>query len=136
MSQWDLELLAASLRRQSDDLSMYAGFLINSLSQALPPHLVGVERKAGLFGRVKDGAPVLAVSIALGGRRFILRRQGVGHRAAASIAHESGGIVLRTDEVTMDAWSRELAAALARYAEQDAAAAQALARLTLPGSTT
>ena len=50
MSQWDLEVLAASLRRESDDLSLYAGFLINTLSAALPPHMVAVERKAGLFG--------------------------------------------------------------------------------------
>jgi hypothetical protein len=134
MAQWDLELLAANLRRQSDDLSMYAGFLINSLSAALPPDLVTVERKAGLFGRVKDDAPVLAVSVVLGSERFILRRGGVGQRVVAAIGHESGGIVLRTDEVTMDAWSRKLAAALASFADQDAAAAQALSRLTLPGA--
>jgi hypothetical protein len=133
MAQWDLELLAANLRRQSDDLSMYAGFLINSLSAALPGELVSVQRKAGMFGRVKDDAPVLAVSVLLGAERFTLRRGAVGQRVAATVGHESGGIVLRTDEVTMDVWSRKLAAALAGIADQDAAAAQALSRLTLPG---
>jgi hypothetical protein len=133
MTQWDMEVLAANLRRQADDLSMYAGFLLNSLSAALPADLVQVDRKAGLFGRVKDDAPVLAVSVQLGDQRFALRRSGVGHRVAATVGHVSGGIVLRTDEVGMDAWSRRLAEALARFAEQDAAAAQALSRLTLPG---
>jgi hypothetical protein len=134
VSQWDLEVLAANLRRESDDLSMYAGFLINTLSAALPPHMVQVERKAGLFGRVKDDAPVLAVSVLFGDRRFTLRRTGVGHPAAARISHESAGVVLRTDDVDMDVWSHGLAAALAGYAQRNAAAAQALQRLTLPGS--
>lgn len=134
MTQWDMELLAASLRRQADDLSMYAGFLLNSLSAALPAELVQVERKAGLFGRVKDDAPVLAVSVLLGDQRFTLRRGGVGQRVAATVGHVSGGIVLRTDEVGMETWSQKLAVALARFAERDAAAAQALARLTLPGT--
>src|SRR5262249_58087811 len=70
VAQWDLEVLAASLRRDSDDLSLYAVFLLNTLSAALPPHMVRVERKAGLFGRVKDDAPVLAVSLLFGDRRF------------------------------------------------------------------
>jgi hypothetical protein len=135
VSQWDLEVLAANLRRESDDLSMYAGFLINTLSAALPPHMVAVERKAGMFGRVKDDAPVLAVSVLFGDRRFTLRRKGVGHHPQAQVCHESGGVVLRTDEVGMDVWSRGLAGALAGYAERNAAAAQALQQLTLPGST-
>jgi len=134
VAQWNLEVLAANLRRDSDDLSLYAGFLLNTLSAALPAHMVRVERKAGLFGRVKDDAPVLAVSVLFGDRRFTLRRSGVGHPAQAQIGHESGGVVLRTDEVGMDVWSRELAAALAGYAQRHTAAAQALQRLTLPGA--
>jgi hypothetical protein len=134
VAQWDLEVLAANLRRDSDDLSLYAGFLLNTLSAALPAQMVRVERKAGLFGRVKDDAPVLAVSVLFGDRRFTLRRSGVGHPAQAQISHESGGVVLRTDEVGMDVWSRDLAAALAGYAQRHTAAAQALQRLTLPGA--
>jgi hypothetical protein len=132
--EWDLEVLAANLRRESDDLSLYAGFLINTLSAALPAQMVQVERKAGMFGRVKDDAPVLAVSVLLGDRRFSLRRDGVGRPVRARIGHESGGVVLRTDEVDMDVWSRDLAAALAGYAQRNAAAARALQQLTLPWS--
>ena len=134
MSQWDLEVLAANLRRESDDLSLYAGFLINTLSAAMPAHMVQVERKAGMFGRVKDDAPVLAVAVLFGDRRFTVRRGGVGQPVLARISHESGGVVLRTDEVGMDEWSHELAAALADYAQRNAAAARALQQLTLPWS--
>jgi hypothetical protein len=132
LSGWDLEVLAASLRRDSDDLSMYAGFVINTLSASLPGEMVRVERKTGLFGRVREDAPVLGVTVLFGDRRFSLRRQGVGQPVIAQIRHESGGVVLRTETVGMDAWSRELAVALADYARANATAAQVLQRLTAP----
>jgi hypothetical protein len=132
LSDWDLEVLAASLRRDSDDLSLYAGFLINTLSSTLPDEMVSIERKAGLFGRVKDDAPVLGVSVLFGDRRFTLRRDGVGKPVTAQVKHESGGVVMRTETVGMDVWSRELAAALAQYAQAHATAADALRRMTMP----
>jgi hypothetical protein len=132
LSGWDFEVLAASLRRDSADLSMFAGFLINTLSAALPPEMVQVERKKGLFGKVKDDAPVLAVAVVIGDRRFALERQGVGQPVTARIRHESGGVVLRTETPSMEAWSHELAVALAGYAQTNAAAVQILQRLTLP----
>ncbi len=124
MSDWDLEVLAASLRRDSGDLSLYAGFLINTLSATLPAEMVLVERKAGLFGRVKDDAPVLAVGVLFGDRRLTLRRDAVGKPVTAQIKHESGGVVMRTET--------ELATELASYAQAHAAAADALRRLTMP----
>jgi hypothetical protein len=50
----------------------------------------------------------------------------------AQIKHESGGVVLRTETVGMDVWSRELATELAAHAQANAEAAAALRRLTLP----
>jgi hypothetical protein len=133
-SHWDLEVLAAGLRRHSGDLSLYAGFLLNTLSSALPPEMVRVERQAGLLTRMRRGEPpVVAVSVLLGGRSFTLRRDRVGATPVATIRHESGGVALRTEAVGIDDWSRQLAAALAGYAERNAAAAEALARFTLPG---
>jgi hypothetical protein len=129
---WDFEALAAGLRRDTDDLSMFAGFLINTLSGGLPAEMVQVEQKKGLFGKAKADAPVLAVSVVFGDRRFVLERQGVGQPVTARIRHESGGIVLRTETIRVDAWSRELAVALADYAQHNAAAVQMLQRLTLP----
>lgn len=135
MSQWDMEVLAANLRQDSDDLSMYAGFLLNTLSGALPAHMVQVERAGGLLTRMRRGdPPVVAVSVRLGDRRFTLRRESVGAPAVAQIGHESGGVVLRTESASMDVWSRELATELAKYAQANATAAQALAQLTLPDS--
>ena len=133
MTQWDLEVLAAELRRRSDDLSLYAGFLLSTLSSALPPELVDVERKGNVLGRLRGAeAPVVAATVRLGDQGFTLRRERVGAPAMATIRHESGGIALRTETVDLDEWSHRLAAALVAYADRHAGAAEALRRFTLP----
>jgi hypothetical protein len=75
------------------------------------------------------------VAVVLDGRSFGLRREKVGAPAVATVRHESGGVALRTETVGLDEWSRQLAAALGGYAQRNAAAAEALARFTLPGAT-
>jgi len=133
VTQWDLEVLAAELRRRSDDLSLYAGFLLSTLSSALPPELVDVERKGTVLGRLRGAeAPVVAATVRLGDQGFTLRRERVGAPAVATIRHESGGIALRTETVDLDEWSHRLAAALGGYADRHAGAAEALRRFTLP----
>ncbi len=133
MTQWDLEVLAAELRRRSDDLSLYAGFLLSTLSSALPPELVDVERKGSVLGRLRGAeAPVVAATVRLGDQGFTLRRERMGAPAVATIRHESGGIALRTETVDLDEWSHRLAAALGAYADRHAGAAEALRRFTLP----
>ena len=132
-SHLDLELLAAQLRRHSDDLSMYAGFLLNSLSAALPPEMVAVRREGKLKARLAGREPaVLAVSVILGNHRYDLERAEFGARPVARVCHQSGGVVLSTRTVTPDEWSRGLAEALVRTLGSDAAAVAALQRLAAP----
>jgi hypothetical protein len=130
-SHLDLELLAAQLRRHSDDLSLYAGFLLNVLSAALPPELVEVTREGKLKARLAGREPaVLGIAVTIGDRRYELERRTVGAPPACRIRHESGGVVLSTKTVGADEWSHGLAAALAGIAGTNAAAAAALHRLT------
>ena len=132
-SHLDLELLAAQLRRHSDDLSMYAGFLLNVLSAALPPELVQVTREGKWKAKLAGREPaVLGISVTIDDRRYELERSGVGAYPTAKIRHESGGVVLSTRTVSADEWSHALAAALAGIAGSNAAAAAALQRLTAP----
>jgi hypothetical protein len=130
----DLELLTAELRQRSADLTLYAGFLLNVLSAALPAELVEVRREGGLRARLagRREPAVLGVSVLLDDHRYELAREAFGRPASAWIRHESGGVVLSTRAVGVDAWSRELAAALVRLARTNAAAALALQRLTGP----
>jgi hypothetical protein len=130
----DLDLLAAQLRAQAGDLSMYAAFLLTVLAGALPPELVEVRRegrlKARLAGRREPA--VTGVSVRLGTHRFELDRPSVGAPPVAAICHESGGVVLSTTRPPIAEWSRALAAALADTAGQHATAIDVLRRLTEP----
>jgi hypothetical protein len=129
----DLELLAAELRRHSADLTLYAGFLLNVLSAALPPELVEVRREGKLRARLAGRDPaVLGVSLRLGDYRYDLERAEFSRPATAMIRHESGGVVMSTRTVGVDEWSRAMAASLADVARHNAAAAAVLQRLTAP----
>jgi hypothetical protein len=132
-SHWDLEVLAAQLRQHGSDLSLYAGFLLNILSAALPAELVEVRHEGKWKARLAGREPaVLAVSVLLGDHRYDLSRPEVGRPAKALIRHESGGVVLSSRPATVDEWARGLATGLAAIAQHDAAAAAALQRLTAP----
>jgi hypothetical protein len=127
----DLQPLAALVRRQAADLEVYAGFLFAALDGALPPDLLRVERRQSVRQRMR-GQPgdVLGVAVRLGDRLFALRRREVGGATRASVAHEVGGIVLSTAEVSLPDWSNQLAQALYQLAADNAGAALALQRLT------
>jgi hypothetical protein len=132
-SNLDLELLAAELRRHTDDLSLYSGMMLNVLSATLPPDLVQVRREGKLKARLAGRDPaVLAVAVTIGNLRYELDRAGVGAPAVTRVCHQSGGVVLSTKQVTAEEWSRSLAAALAQVAGTNAAAVAALQKLTAP----
>jgi hypothetical protein len=132
-SPLDLELLAAQLRQQTEDLSLYGGMLLNVLSAALPPDLVQVRREGRLKARLAGREPaILAVTLSLGNLRFELERAEFGARPQTRLSHQSGGIVLSSRAVSADEWCHALAAALADVAGSDSAALAALQRLTAP----
>ncbi|GAA5177806.1 hypothetical protein GCM10023322_03410 [Rugosimonospora acidiphila] len=132
-SNLDLELLAAQLRRHTDDLSLYSGMLLNMLSATLPPDLVQVRREGKWKARMAGREPaVLGISVHVGDRRYELDRTDVGARAVTKVCHESGGVVMSTKSVTAEEWSRSLAEALAAVAGTNAAAVAALQKLTAP----
>lgn len=128
-----IEAVAAALRQDGQDLALYAGFLLNTLTEALPAELVQLERQRTAADRLR-GRPgqVVGVTIAIGDRRYRLVRRGVGARPQATVAQLGGAIVLKTREVALDTWAQELAAALVAVGTNDARAAEALQRLTIP----
>lgn len=126
-------ILAAALRADAGDLSLYAGFLLNSLSDALPAELVTVDRARSLADRVRGGeGTVTGVHVRLGEEVFSLRRARVGAPGAATVSHEVGGIRLATETLGLDAWSTRVSAALLERARADSAAAAALTGLLAP----
>src|SRR5437764_15262259 len=100
-SHLDLEVLAATLRGYSDDLSLYAGFLLNVLSAALPPELIEVQREGRWRARLAGREPaVLSVSVLVGDNRYQLARDDLGRPATPRIRHEPGAVVLSTPTVS------------------------------------
>jgi hypothetical protein len=123
----DVNALAAALRSQGQDVSLYAGMLLNTLSEALPPELIEVERERGLRLFRRGEAPsVVAVTIGVGERRFHLRRPGPTTPPVATIEHVVRGIVLASEPVPLTEWSDRLARRLGQAAARDAGVARAI----------
>jgi hypothetical protein len=98
---------------------------LQCLAELLEPALPGrveVERKGGLFARVK---PVREVRVLLGDFRYALRDPGHGPLVGARtlIKH---GIALRTEELSLDAWFAAFGDAMDDYARDHETAAGAL----------
>ena len=126
----DLGALSAQIGRQAQDLAVYAGFVTNTLAGALPPEMIGVERKRGFLGRVDDDAPILGVTVHVADRVFTLRRHKVGSSAQPSVAHVVHGVTLSTTHPPLAQWCDQLADALARLGQQNDTAAATLSRIT------
>jgi hypothetical protein len=127
----DLALLAAQLRHQTEDLSLYGGMLLNVLTTALPADLVEVRREGRLKARLTGREPaILGVSVSLGNRRFDLDRVDVTARPVTRLSHQSGGVIMSSRPVSVDDWCAALAAALVHVAGADYAALAALRRFT------
>ena len=117
----DVDLLASTLRSSSSDLAVFVEVLADKLEQALPGR-VQVERRATRFlGKEKR---VERLQCQLGDQRYLLatRRGGVETRRATSVR----GVVLKTDELPLEAWLGALAGDLAAEAETSERARTAL----------
>jgi hypothetical protein len=123
-----LEMVTAALRMDSADVAVYARVLTKSLSEALPPEYVTVERERSVSDRMR-GRPgeITKVAVRLGDQLMTLAvRNG---KPTAEICREVRGVVLSRDSVPLQQWASALASALVVHAESNAQAAEALRRL-------
>jgi hypothetical protein len=123
-----LEMVTAALRLDSADVAVYARVLTKSLSEALPPGYVTVERERSMSDRMR-GRPgeISRVAIRLGDQLMTLEVK--NGQPAAEICREVRGVVLSRQNVPLQQWAGALASALVVHAENNAQAAQALRRL-------
>jgi hypothetical protein len=131
----DLDLVMAALRADSNDVSIYAQVLTESLGESMPAGCVTVERDRRSMADRRKGRPgaVTKVTVRLGDQVLSLGMQ----RGApvAEVCREVRGIVLSRQPVPVGQWVTELARALMAHAEQNAAAAEALRRLVAGGTS-
>jgi hypothetical protein len=121
----DLDLLSASLRADSSDLSAFVESLAAKLEQALPSRARVVRRRAGMFGP----KAVRSLTVDLGDQRLELQAEGGGVQTRC--ARLSGGIVLKNEALETEAWLAMLSEALAAEAQRSETTRRALERLLI-----
>jgi hypothetical protein len=126
------DLVAAALRADSADVTVYARVLTESLGDALPAGVVQVDRERTMSDRMR-GRPgeVSRITVRLGDQVLTLGSQ--HGRLVAEICKEVRGVVLSRRPAPVDEWLAELTRGLLAYADQNAQAAQVLRRLVAGG---
>ena len=119
----DIDLIAASLRADGSDLNAFVEALAVKLEEAIPGG-VRVERQRE---RMLGPKLVRRIAVDAGDQRLELRRDGSSIQTTCSKV--SGGIVLKSGQVSTDEWMAALGQALAEQARRSQATRQALERL-------
>jgi hypothetical protein len=99
---FDLSMAVSTLASNSSDLRIMLGALVGQLSEVLGNRLV-IERGGGRFRKSEE---IKSVSITLGSDT--LQADVDGGSVRCSIGHASGGIRIRNEQVSMEAWLTKL----------------------------
>ena len=121
----DMDLLAASLRADTSDLTAFVESLATKLEETIPARVRVDRRRSGMFGP----KAVSGVTVDLGDRRLELRTERGG--VVTRCARLSGGIVLKNEALDTDQWLAALGEALAAEARRSETTRKALERLLM-----
>ncbi len=121
----DMDLLAASLRADSSDVSAFVESLAAKLEGAVPGRVRIDRRRSGMFGP----KAVRGVSVDLGDRDSSSGSS--GGAVQTRCARLSGGIVLKNEVLETDEWLAVLGDALAAEARRSETTRKALERLLM-----
>lgn len=125
----DVQLLAAMLRADREEVSSYARVLSGALAQALPPGMVEIGYQRSVADRLAH-RPGRAVRLVVHGEnRDLELRESRGGGIEAELHQVVRGVVISRRGIGMDDWLDALARDIARVAARDTAARQALERL-------
>lgn len=124
MEERRFDLAASSLRADASDARALAEALAAKLGEALPDQ-TRVRRRGGrLLSREKR---LDSVEVQLGEETFVLSLS--GERAETSRAKTVRGVVIKRQELPLDAWLEELSDALGAEAQRSKSARLSLERL-------
>jgi hypothetical protein len=124
-STLDLDLLAASLRADSGDLTAFVESLAAKLEEAVPGRVRVERRRTGMFGP----KAVRGMSVDLADRRLELHVE--GGAVQTRCARLSAGIVLKNETLDTETWLALLSQALADEARRSEETRRALERLLI-----
>ena len=120
------ELFAASLRADKTDLKTFLDALAIKLEGSLLDY-TRVTRQGSIFSRER---PVKEVVVSLGEYQYRIGREKQGFLISVR-EHVVRGIVLKTEQTTVDQWIDDLSEALAQLASQSAHSRAYLERFLL-----
>jgi hypothetical protein len=120
------ELFAASLRADKNDLKTFLDALAVKLEGSLPDH-TRVIRQGSFFSRERS---VKEIAVSLGEYQYRISREKQGFLMAVR-EHMVRGIVLKTEQITIDQWIDGLSEALAQLASHSAQSRAALERFLI-----
>ena len=124
MAEHRFDLAASSLRADASDSRALAEALAAKLSEALPDQ-TRARRKAARF-RSSDKR-LERVEVQLGDETFVLSLE--GDAAKTALAKTVRGVVIRRQDLPLDAWLEALSEALGAEADRSESARVALERL-------
>jgi hypothetical protein len=122
-SAHDIEMLAASLRADAGDVRSFVEALAAKLEEAVPGAVRVERQREGMLGPKR----VRRIALDAGDVRLELTASRAG--VETRYARLSGGIVLKSDTLDIDAWLVRLGDALAAQAKRSDTTRQALERL-------
>lgn len=124
MSEGSFDLVVSSLQADAADTRSLVEALATKLERALPAE-THVDRKAAkLLSRDKR---VTRIDVRLGDLDYALRME--GDRARTQRSKTSGGIVIKSEELSLEAWLAALADTLGAEAQRSESTRLALERL-------
>lgn len=124
MSDASFDMVVASLSADAADTRALVEALATKFERALPAE-THVDRKATrLLSRDKQ---VTRIDVRLGNLSYALRME--GDRAQTECRRTSGGVVIKSEELSLEAWLGALADTLRAEAQRSESARLALERL-------
>jgi hypothetical protein len=124
----DLSMAVSQLASNSTDLRIMLKLLVSQLADALGDRLA-VERA----GRFRKSDEIKSVRITLGDDTLEATVEGTSVRC--SIGHSSGGIRIRSEQVSMDVWLTRLLTALQSEAAHSEQTRLALENIVIGGTS-
>ncbi|MGB6164873.1 MAG: hypothetical protein WCF33_01020 [Pseudonocardiaceae bacterium] len=125
----DVQLLAAMLRADRDEVASYARVLSGALAQALPAGMVEIDYQRTVGDRLAH-RPGRAVRLVVHGENQDLElREGRAGGIEAELRQVVHGVVISRRGIGVAQWLQALAEEITRAAARDTAARAALERL-------
>jgi hypothetical protein len=124
MAEHRIDLAASSLRADASDSRTLAEALAAKLTDALPDQTKTIRQGGRFLSRDKR---LERLEVQLGDEAFVLTLS--GQRAQAILAKTVRGVVIKRQELALDAWLDALSEALSTEAERSETARLSLERL-------